>query len=72
MDINMPVMNGMAATRVVTARFPEIKVIGLSIYDDVAVKEEFRKAGGAAWATKGESASELVKLVQEVRRGAPR
>jgi len=34
MDINMPVMNGTEATRIIKRDFPEVKVIALTMYDD--------------------------------------
>lgn len=63
MDINMPVMDGIEATRKIKQEIPDIQVIGLSIYDDPKIKSEFMSAGGSAYATKSGEVEVLLKLV---------
>jgi DNA-binding NarL/FixJ family response regulator len=48
MDINMPRMNGVEATRCMTKRYPGIIVIGLTLNDDVATTSTMHDAGASA------------------------
>lgn len=52
MDINMPVMNGIEATRRIKAGFPHIYVVGVSMHDDEAVMQSMRDAGACDYVTK--------------------
>jgi signal transduction histidine kinase/CheY-like chemotaxis protein len=65
MDINMPKMNGLEATREIKAEFPEITVIGLSTQDDVKMALAMRKAGGSGYVSKEEAAEHLVVMITE-------
>ncbi|HSB54857.1 MAG TPA: response regulator, partial [Gemmatimonadales bacterium] len=49
MDINMPVMNGIDATRAIHAESPAIRVIGLSVFDDPEQSDAMRQAGAAGY-----------------------
>ena len=44
MDISMPVMNGIEATRVLHAEMPEIKVIGLSMFEEAERADAMRRS----------------------------
>lgn len=52
MDINMPVMNGIEATRHIKAGFPHIHVVGVSMHNDEAVMQSMRDAGASDYVTK--------------------
>lgn len=45
MDIRMPVMNGIDATRIITSRFPETRVIILSMHQDQTFAAQACQAG---------------------------
>ncbi len=53
MDITMPVLDGVEATRRIMAELPETRVIGLSMHDESDLAEAMRKAGAAAYLSKG-------------------
>lgn len=59
MDLSMPVMNGAVATRTITKDLPEIKVIGLSMFEEIDGANDMRDAGAVAYLTKS-GPSELV------------
>jgi len=63
MDVSMPRMNGIDATRAIHAEFPEMIVIGLSLYAEPHRAEEMRKAGAAAYISKTEAAEVLVATI---------
>jgi DNA-binding NarL/FixJ family response regulator len=57
MDIQMPVMNGFQATRLIKSQWPEIKVIALTIYP--AYRAKALKAGADVFLLKGCTAESL-------------
>lgn len=60
MDLRMPNLGGIEATRRIHGRQPDIRVVVLSAYEDPALKEEARSAGASMFLVKGCLASELV------------
>lgn len=64
MDIHMPVMDGLKATRIIKARWPQIKVIILTIYADYGVQAQ--AAGADAFLVKGCSMEEMTATIQSV------
>ncbi|GJL48944.1 MAG: hypothetical protein NPIRA01_01710 [Nitrospirales bacterium] len=52
MDVNMPVMNGIEATRRIKQAWPSISVIGLSMQDESQVRESMKAAGASDLLTK--------------------
>lgn len=66
MDINMPGLNGIEATRQLLARHAKVKVIGLSVHADAAVVAEMLGAGAAAYVVKSNAASELLPAIRGV------
>jgi PAS domain S-box-containing protein len=66
MDISMPEMDGIEATRIIKAEMPQIHVIGLSMYEDEQVTISMRKSGAEAFISKAASISELLKAIYEV------
>ena len=63
MDINMPGMNGIEATRRLLAIGPEIRVIGLSAYADQHYVEAMLDAGAVGYFTKGEAGEGLLQAL---------
>ncbi len=64
MDINMPGMDGIQATRILHAEMPELQIIGLSMFEEGEKSGEMCKAGAAVCLTK----SAPVKFVIEALR----
>ncbi|HET6674246.1 MAG TPA: response regulator [Nitrospiraceae bacterium] len=71
MDVNMPVMNGVEATRRIMIEFPGTIVIGLSVAEDMQVKEALREAGAAAFLSKGGSFDYLCAAIRENVKAGP-
>ena len=63
MDLRMPELDGIAATRLLLASQPSTAVIILSAYDDPALRNEARQAGAHGYLVKGCRVGELVEAV---------
>ncbi|MGZ5291243.1 MAG: response regulator [Actinomycetota bacterium] len=59
-DVRMPLVNGIEATRRIVQAHPDMVVIALSAYDDPALASAAREAGAADYVAKGTPARELV------------
>jgi len=66
MDIGMPGMNGIEATRKLKALLPTVKVIALSTHVEHAYVSDMMKAGASAYVSKTENGQELLYAIQAV------
>ena len=64
MDVSMPRVNGIEATRIIHGKYPDIRIIGLSMYEDQERAQVMRDAGAADYKTKGCAAAELVAAIR--------
>lgn len=69
MDIAMPDLNGIEATRQLVARIPQIKVIGLSAHVDKRFVLEMLRAGAAGYLQKDCAYRSLVQAIRTVAGG---
>jgi len=69
MDLQMPVMDGVEATRLIHQRWPQIKVLALVNYRDDELIEQALEAGIAGYALKDASADELAESVRRIYQG---
>jgi len=69
MDVNMPRMDGIEATRRLTDEWPEIPVIGLSVNDAPHVVEAMTAAGAVAVVSKDTAPERLYEAVLAARTG---
>ena len=63
-DMRMPGMDGIEATRLIKKALPDAVVVMLSAYDDASLHSEAADAGVAQWFLKGESARHLCDRLQ--------
>lgn len=69
MDINMPNMNGVEATKELVQAFPNIKVLILSIHDDESYVTHVLKTGASGYLLKEMDADALIEAVKVVASG---
>ncbi|MFC6592528.1 response regulator [Deinococcus lacus] len=69
MDVSMPDMNGIEATRIIKAEHPGISVLVLSSYDDDAYVFAVLEAGAAGYVLKDASEDDLLGAVRAVAAG---
>lgn len=64
MDVNMPVMDGIEATKRIKAELPDIRIVGLSLHDSPEVIQDMRSAGASDYLTKNEAFESLIKTIR--------
>jgi DNA-binding NarL/FixJ family response regulator len=65
-DVRMPLLNGIEATRRILAEHPETRVVALSAYDDPALASAAREAGAIDYIAKGTPSQQLVDRIRGV------
>ena len=71
MDLSMPEMGGLEATRLLTAELPDVRVVVLTASDEDADLFEAVKSGAQGYLSKDLEASRLFALLEGVTRGEP-
>jgi signal transduction histidine kinase len=63
MDVNLPGISGVEATKRIRQRWPWIEVVGLSVQDDARTHESMRQAGAKAFVSKSDDAETMVTAI---------
>ena len=66
MDINMPLLNGLEATKLIKKEKPAIKIIVVSMLCDAAIVSKMLKAGADGFINKDTGKAELLKAIDKV------
>ncbi len=69
MDISMPVMDGLEATRRIHHSRPEVKILVLTIHDNEEYLFQVLEAGGSGYLVKKSADTELISAIRAVHRG---
>lgn len=69
MDITMPGMNGIEATRAIVAMDPGVRVLGLTIHENPEYFLQMLSAGASGYVLKGATSAELISAVWAVYQG---
>lgn len=69
MDISMPVMDGLEATRRIHQNHPEMKVLVLTIHDNEEYLFQVLEAGGSGYLMKKSAVTELISAIRTVHQG---
>ena len=71
MDVNMPIMNGIEATRAIHGEFPGISVIGLSMYEKNEQATPMLDAGAVGYVSKSDAPDILLAAIRACYRTPP-
>ncbi len=71
LDISMPDLNGLEATRHIVRNSPKTKVLLLTIHESERVMAEMLEAGALGYVLKSDAAESLVAAVRALRQGKP-
>ena len=69
MDITMPGINGLEATRLIKQRYPQIKVLILTMHETDQYLSEMLSAGASGYIVKTTDSKELISAIREVNQG---
>jgi NarL family two-component system response regulator LiaR len=69
MDLMMPEMDGIAATRAILADYPEIKIIAMTSFEDEQLVQGVLAAGAISYLLKNVTSDELAKAIREAVSG---
>ena len=69
MDINMPKLNGLEATKQIKAKFPQIAILALTVHDDNEHVLGILEAGASGYLTKTVSGSEVIHTIRALVNG---
>jgi DNA-binding NarL/FixJ family response regulator len=64
MDMSMPKLNGVEATRLIHHDWPGISIIGLSMFEEAERAKAMRDAGAVSYLTKSGPANELINVIR--------
>jgi two-component system, NarL family, response regulator LiaR len=69
MDITMPKLNGLAATRQINSRFPDINILALTVHSDSEHILGIFEAGASGYLTKSVFGNEVISAIRSVMAG---
>ena len=69
MDINLPGINGIEATRQVKKMLPGVKVLGISLHNQPSYARKMLQAGAMGYVTKNSGKAEMFKAINEIHQG---
>jgi NarL family two-component system response regulator LiaR len=69
MDLMMPEMDGIAATRAILAEYPDIKIIAMTSFEDEQLVQGVLAAGAISYLLKNVTSDELAKAIREAVSG---
>lgn len=69
MDLNLPIMNGIDATREIKKKYPRIKVLALSMEEDSLFVVQVLKTGASGYVMKNAQFEELCEAIEVISRG---
>jgi len=69
LDINMPVLNGLETCKIVAKKYPHVKVVGLSMLNDIELVQKIIKNGAMGYLLKNSGQDEILQTIRDVYQG---
>ena len=66
MDISMPLLGGIEATRRIKAFVPEVQIVIVTVHDEDAYRQDAARAGAAAYVQKAQASSHLPRTLERL------
>ena len=66
LDINMPVLNGLAAVRQILRNRPQTKIVIFTVHDSEQTLKEIQAAGAHAYVSKNDASDALLRVVEDL------
>ena len=67
MDITMPVMGGIEATRLIHGKLPSVRVVALTMHDAENIRQAMSQAGASAFLNKSASIEEICDAIRAAK-----
>ncbi len=71
LDLNMPLLGGREATRLIKARFPSVKIVIISMYDDPTFLKKLDEAGADTYLLKNAEPEDIRQALYQVTGRKP-
>lgn len=68
-DINMPLMNGVELTKYIQKQFPDVKILVLTMHNEIGFIRRIIEAGAHGYILKNKGKEELVKAIKSLNNG---
>jgi PAS domain S-box-containing protein len=68
-DINLPILNGLAAIRQISRRLPQTKILVFTVHDPDPTAKESYAAGAHAYVSKSKGGEDLLRVMKELLKG---
>jgi DNA-binding NarL/FixJ family response regulator len=69
MDIEMPSMDGITAAKIISEKYPSIKIVMLTVFDDIEKIFKSVQAGAIGYLLKDESPSKIIEAIKIIMEG---
>jgi two-component system response regulator NreC len=69
LDVSMPDLDGVAVTKKIKPRFPDLRILILTLHEDEALLKEAIKAGASGYILKRAAEAELISAIHVIMRG---
>ncbi len=69
MDISMPVMNGIEATKIIIQKLPSTKILALTQHEEIEYVKQILKSGGSGYLLKNSKKDEFIEAIESVLSG---
>jgi len=69
MDISMPVMNGIEATKIISQELPSVKILALTQHEEREYVKQILKSGGSGYLLKNSKKDEFLEAIESVIAG---
>lgn len=67
-DIRMPKCDGISATKIIKKKYPQIQVVGFSMFDQPEAIEKMKQAGASGYIMKNSSLSKVIEAIRTVAK----